>query len=508
MSNKKRKGPRKIQKTAKPRQAITSQQALRLQQATQAQVAGNLAYAEPAYRALIAENVRVPELFNNLGLICDGSDRVGEARALWKKALALDPRFPDARMHLAAADERSGNIELAVSAYQRILTDHPQMFVSRYRLANLLKAQGKLSEAVALYEQIMREQPRYTQAHFTYSGLHKYRDSNDPHIGSMLGLYQRKNLATENRIHLAFALAKAFEDTGDYPQAFKYLEEGNHLRFATFNYSIESDESMINNIIQTFSSEALSRVRISAEKSNRPIFIVGMPRSGTSLVEKILASHSDVYGAGELDYFFALGVNDFLDESNHRFFRPLDAYSTDKFEAVGRDYLEKINRLNGQASRITDKLPFNFMMIGLIKIALPNARIIHCVRDARDTCLSIYKQNFNTGNYRFAYDLKTVAQFHNLYRRLMDHWRQVMPGAIYDIEYETLAQNPEPEIRKLLSACGLEWQDECLHFDKSEGLVRTASFYQVRQPMYTSSVQLWERYREFLGPMLEELEKP
>ena len=168
-------------------------------------------------------------------------------------------------------------------------------------------------------------------------------------------------------------------------------------------------------------------------------------------------------------------------------------------------FLEKINLLNDQAGRITDKLPFNFMMIGLIKIALPNAKIIHCVRDARDTSLSIYKQNFSTENYRFAYDLKTVGQFHNLYRKLMKHWHQLMPGAIYDIEYESLTQNPEREIRNLLSACDLEWQEGCLDFDKSEGLVKTASFYQVRQPMYTSSVKLWEQYQEFLGPLINEL---
>ena len=146
------------------------------------------------------------------------------------------------------------------------------------------------------------------------------------------------------------------------------------------------------------------------------------------------------------------------------------------------------------------------MMIGLIKITLPNAKIIHCVRDARDTSLSIYKQNFSTDNYRFAYDLKTLGQFHNLYRKLMKHWHRVMPGEIYDIEYESLTQNPESEIRKLLSACDLEWQQNCLDFDRSEGLVKTASFYQVRQPMYTSSVSLWEQYQEYLGPLLNELD--
>jgi hypothetical protein len=505
MSNKKRKVKRKIQKTAKPGHAISSQQNMRLQQAAQAQSAGDLAFAESAYRALITENVNAPHLFNNLAMICAQSGRRDEARGLWKKALVIEPRYPEARMHLATAYEQSGKTERALTCYQQLISDYPQMYMARYLLANLLKAQGKLAEAIAHYEQIMEQQPAYTQAHFTYSGGHKYRDSSDPHIRSMLGLYQAKNLDPNSRTHLAFALAKAFEDIKDYPQAFHYLKTGNDLRYATFNYSIEGDKELFENIIKTFSREALAQVQVNAETSGRPIFIVGMPRSGTTLVEKILASHTDVFGAGELDYFYSLGVNHFLGESNHFQFRPLDSYSSGTFETVGKAYLERINLLNDQARRITDKLPFNFMMIGLIGIALPNAKIIHCVRDARDTSLSIYKQNFATENYRFAYDLKTVGQFHNLYRKVMKHWHRVMPGAIYNIEYEELTKNPEPEIRNLLSACDLEWQESCLDFDKSEGLVKTASFYQVRQPMYTSSVNLWEQYREFLEPLLNEL---
>lgn len=148
------------------------------------------------------------------------------------------------------------------------------------------------------------------------------------------------------------------------------------------------------------------------------------------------------------------------------------------------------------------------MMIGLIKMMLPNAKIIHCVRDARDTCLSIFKQNFTTGNYRFAYDLETIGQFYLEYERLMRHWHEVLPGAIYDLSYEALTHNPEEEIRKLLAACDLDWQDSCLEFSKAGGVVRTASAYQARQPMYTSSVALWEKYQPFLQPLLDELEKP
>jgi tetratricopeptide (TPR) repeat protein len=506
MSNKKRKIKKKFQKTARPRHALSSQQNARLQQAIQAQSAGNLDFAEAEYRALIAQKVRTPDLYCKLALICAQSTRPDEAHSLLKKALAIDPGFLEARMNLADSYQQAGNIEQAISLYKSVMSDQPQLVAAKYLLANLLKAQGKLDQATEYYKQIMIQQPDYTQAHFTYSGVHKYQDKTDPHISSMLELYDKKNLQTENRTQLAFALAKAFEDIKDYPQAFKYLKAGNDLKYQTFHYTIESDEELIQNIIQTFSREAMSRVQVNAESSTRPIFIVGMPRSGTSLVEKVLSSHSDVYGAGELDYIFSMGSSLFLDESIHYQFRPLDTYPNSAFEMLGKTYLEKIGLLDSQTNRITDKMPFNMMMIGLIKIALPNAKIIHCVRAAEDNCLSIFKQNFTTGNYRFAYNLKTLGQFHNQYRMLMKHWHRVMPNAIYDISYESLTQNPEPEIRKLLSACDLEWQEDCLHFEKNAGIVKTASFYQVRQPMYTSSVKLWEKYREFLGPLLDELD--
>jgi hypothetical protein len=202
---------------------------------------------------------------------------------------------------------------------------------------------------------------------------------------------------------------------------------------------------------------------------------------------------------------FALGAHYFLRQSGDFQFQALDSYAPETFETVGKAYLEQIAALNDNASRVTDKLPFNMMMAGLIRMALPNAKIIHCIRDAKDNCLSIFKQNFTTANYRFAYNLKTIAQFHNQYRILMRHWHETMPGAIYDVCYESLATDPEVEIRKLLDACNLDFQERCLRFEKTEAVVKTASAFQVRQPMYTSSVGLWEKYGEFLRPMLQEL---
>jgi len=505
MSKKQRKIKKNHPKVFKPKRVMTTQQGMRLQQAIQAQSTGNLSFAEAEYRSLIAERIKTPQIFCNLAAICAQSARRDEADNLWKQALAISPRFLEAQMNLADSLQQAGKLEQAEKLYRRIVADHSQVVAAKYLLANLLKSKGNFSEASHLYQQVMAQQPAYTQAHFSYSSIHRYRDITDPHISLMLELNKKNGLTNENKIQLAFALAKAFENIGDYPQAFKYLKTGNDLRSAEFNYQVDSDRELIQSIIKSFSHEAMSRVQINPETSNKPIFIVGMPRSGTSLVEKIISSHSDVYGAGELDYIFALGTRLFLKESLHYQFGPLENYSKQAFELFGKTYLEKIGLLDSQSSRMTDKMPFNMMMIGLIKIALPNARIIHCVRDAKDNCLSIYKQNFTTGNYRFAYDLKTIGQFHGEYQLLMKHWHEVMPGAIYDVNYEALTHNPEHEIRKLLSACDLEWQEDCLNFDKSAGIVKTASAFQARQPMYTSSVKLWEKYQDFLQPLFDEL---
>lgn len=507
MSKKRNTREGKSHQQAGRRPALTQRQGALLQQGVLAQSQGDLAFAEKAYRALVAEKVQVAQPYCRLAQIYDQSERFEEARHLWTAALAIDPSSIQARMGLAAHHALLAKSEKAIEIYQQVLARQPGYIPARYLMANQHKARGEFAKAAALYQEIMVQQPDYTQAHFTYSGIHKYLSASDPHIGILRSLLDSGRMSVEQRVHLAFALSKAFEDLGDYPQAFRFLEMGNSFRRDTFHYNIDSDADLIGNIIRTFNREALSRLHVDANPSQRPIFIVGMVRSGTSLVEKILSSHTDVYGAGELQYVFTLASRLFLKRSLCYQFAALETYPANVFEQFGKAYLEKVALLDSQSPRVTDKMPFNMMMIGLIGIAFPNAKIVHCVRDARDTCLSIYRQNFTTGNYRFAYNLTSLGQFHNLYRKLMRHWHGVFPGAIYDINYESLTQNPEHEIRQLLDACGLGWQDDCLRFDKSPGIVKTASYHQVRQPMYTSSVNLWQKYAEFLQPLLDVLDE-
>lgn len=505
MASKRKPGGRNKKPAARGPRPLSGPQSQRLQQAARAHAAGDVAYAESVYRSLLAEKVRQPQLFNNLALVCMQTGREAEAKTLFKQALAVAPRYPDARMHLAALYERQGQYERAIRCYERLLSEHSGMHVARYLLGNLLKAEGRMQEAKAHYLKVLAQKPDYTQAHFTYSGLHRYERPDDPHLADMLAMYDAGDLQAEGKTQLAFALSKAFEDLGEYERAFRFLEAGNGLRYRKYAYGIEGDRELVENTIETFNEQAVRSLDVPGYPSERPIFIVGMPRSGTTLVERILASHGKVHGAGELHDLYALGVERFMRVSGQVLFEPLDRYPEGAWASLGEAYIAQTAGLGGDAARFTDKLPMNFMMIGLIRFALPNAKIVHCVRDPRATCLSIYKQNFSTENYRFAYDLRTVAQFHKLYQGLMDHWRRVFPGAVYDIEYEALTREPEREIRALLEACGLEFQEACLNFHRSKGTVKTASFSQVRQPMYDSSIELWKRYEPWLGPLFDEL---
>lgn len=423
-----------------------------------------------------------------------------------KSAIKIDPKLTEAVFHLGQVLIQQNNLVDSKAIYQKLALKKEFTSRSQYMLGNICKYNGNLEDAKKHYLHALSSNPNFTQAHLTYANAHKYQSLQDPHFVQMLLQFNsNKSLPKESSINLSFALAKAYEDIKAYDNAFHYLQIGNKLRFDSFNYDINSDKKFIDNIIHHFNKEAIDKVRLTNSTSKKPIFIVGMPRSGTSLVEKIISTHTKVYGAGELEDFFRLGTTSFINKSNNFLFTDLINYPKSTFNDIAKQYLLKIEGLSKDHPYVTDKLPFNMLMIGLIKIIFPHATIIHCVRNAKDNCLAIFKQNFATDNYRFAYNLTTLGKFHNCYQKLMNHWHNLFPGEIYDIEYERLVSEPEIEIRKLINACSLNWQDNCLDFNKSKGIVKTASASQVRQPIHKNSVSLWKQYEPFIGTLLKEI---
>ncbi|MFQ3195132.1 MAG: Tfp pilus assembly protein PilF [Colwellia sp.] len=442
--------------------------------------------------------------FASLGLI-------NESLASCRLAISINPKLSHAKYHLGQTLLMQNNHKEAKLVFTEIISTTENNHDALYAMGNLYKSEGELAKAKHYYQQVLSADSSYTQAHFTLASIHKYQDCHDPHLTEMLKQFNKQHLLKEKKIHLSFAIAKAYEDIKKYKTSFDYLEIGNKLRFEYFNYNINTDKEFIESIINTFNKSAINEIRTNAfrasvSNSNKPIFIVGMPRSGTTLVEKIISSHSQVYGAGELENFFRLGTSSLINKSTNFLFSDLNKYLPTLFEDIGTQYLKQVENLSNVADRITDKLPFNMLMIGLIKIVFPQATIIHCVRNAEDNCLSIFKKNFTTDNYRFAYDLTALGKFHKLYQKTMKHWHATFPGEIHDIMYESLVNDPEQNIRELIKVCNLEWQDECLNFNSSKLIVKTASAFQVRQPIYTDSVALWKHYKPFLGPLLKELE--
>ena len=303
-----------------------------------------------------------------------------------------------------------------------------------------------------------------------------------------------ENLPVEEQIHLHFALGKALADIREYEQSFRHQLQANALQRQQFTYDEIGAHTKIDRIRSAFTPEVMQSLTGVGDPSSLPVFIVGMPRSGTSLIEQILASHPRVFGAGELDLLGQLVI---AGTSN--------GITRDWVQTLGPRYLSGIRALAPPRDRITDKMPSNFLFVGLIHIALPNARIIHARRNPVDTCLSCFSKLF-AGEQQFAYDLGELGRYYRAYDRLMAHWRDVLPeGRMLEVDYEEVVADLEVQARRIIGYCGLEWNDACLEFHKTERAVRTASVMQVRQPIYRSSIGRWRPYARMLTPLLDAL---
>jgi hypothetical protein len=298
-----------------------------------------------------------------------------------------------------------------------------------------------------------------------------------------------------------FAWAKVFDDIGQYDRAFRCYKGGNDIRRVQRPYSSSTDNMINHEIMRVFTPDLIKQFEGEGYDSEKPVFIVGMPRSGTTLTEQIISSHPQVYGAGELSY-----VADQLRElsggnSKIGYHTAMANITAEKLHVMGRSYVERVQLLDPQALRITDKMPANFRHVGLIRMMLPQAKVIHVRRNPVDTCLSCFQQNFDSGQ-EFSDDLHDLGRYYGNYMRVMEHWRQLLPGYMLEIDYEQLVVEPEKSAQRLIDFIGLEWNDACLRPDRNDRRVRTASQWQVRQKIHTGSVERWRRYEENLQPLL------
>jgi len=452
-------------------------------------------------KAIVADPNNL-DAINNLGVVLNLLERYADAARISGRAVELGPNSAEHHHNHGIALKNAGQASSALEAFRRAEELDPRSAEAINQQGVVLRALGRSDEAIECYRRSLRVQPRFAETYRLLANVRTFTERDDD-IRKMERLLADPGSGAGDVMRLCFALGKAYEDIKDYDDAFRCFERGNKLRRESFEYDVGEDETKVQRIAQVFDSDLFERHRNEGCPSDVPIFVLGMPRSGTTLVEQILASHSKVFGAGELgDVERLAGSSRF--GSGARFPENARQLKTDAFRALGDSYVAGLRSRGTGQTRITDKMPQNFFFIGLIHLIVPAARIIRCVRDPVDTCLSCYLQFFG-GRQPFAWDLTELGRYYRAYQALMDHWASVLPGRILEVRYEDLVADTETESRRLIDHCGLAWEDGCLAFQRTDRPVLTASASQVRRGIYTSSVARWRRYERHLGPLIEAL---
>jgi tetratricopeptide (TPR) repeat protein len=457
------------------------------------------------YREALAINPNYAEAHDNLGNALAALGRYEEAVACHEKALAISPDDAETHDHFGSTLHMLGRSQAAIAHHERAVAVRPSEPEFHSNLGHALHALGRLNEASVAFDSAIRLTPGKVRYFWNLANSKRFT-ATDQHFIAMQELARDISaLAREEQIELHFALGKALADVGDQQQAFHHILQGNSLKRRQISYDEATTLQRFERIRNVFTPELLREKCGHGDSSEVPIFILGMPRSGTTLVEQILASHPHVFGAGELAEMAKLAAA-ITGPNGSEFPEAIATMLGDQFRQLGGNYLQSVRAMAPEAERITDKLPGNFLRVGLIHLALPKARIIHTRRDLRDTALSCFSILWPSGQ-EHTYDLAELGRYCRTYQALMEHWLRVLPeGVMLEVQYEDVVDNLEEQARRIVAHCGLEWNDACLAFHRTERSVRTASASQVRQPIYTSSVGRWRPHEVQLQPLLQELE--
>lgn len=468
---------------------------------------GRFAEAIALYRRILSLRPDLPDIYNNFGHALAALGKPDAAVLAFECAVALKPANPEALCNWGLALAELGRFDDADAKYRQALAVEPAFAGAYNNIGLLLKARGRLPEAAAAFEEAIRLAPRDPSYYDNLAAVKPFV-ADDRYLAALEALANdAAKLSSADQIHLHFALAKAYEQIGRPQEAFRHLLSGNALKRRRVVYNEAATLAQMDRLCELISRDFIRARQDWGEASPLPIFIVGMTRSGTTLIEQILASHPQVFGSGELDVLDKVtgslrgalpGRPPFPDMMLHM--------SAEHFRAVGARYVDKIRERAPRAARITDKMTVNFLFAGLIHLALPNATIIHAVRDPVDTCVSCFATHFTNG-HEHTYDLAELGRYYRRYRTLMAHWHAVLPpGRILEVRYEELVADVEGAARRIISHCGLAWDNRCLDFYRTERPVRTASAAQVRKPIYDDSVGRRHKYAAFLAPLLAELD--
>lgn len=444
-----------------------------------------------------------PETHNNLAAALLNSGRAMDAASAAQHALALRPGYAEAHANLGKALLELKRLPESIVNYEQAIALWPHDPSWHCNLGIAYSQSGRLDHARQAFEHTLRLEPGVVPAHYGLSQLKTYRQD-DPYPAMLESRIQDvDSLSPELRLRYWFALGKMREDLRRYDDAFAAYREGNRLKHETLRSEEPVGDAVVERILSTFNG-ALFAARSGkgyAAEGRTPVFIVGMPRSGTTLLEQILASCEGIHGAGELRFISDISEETFRGPQAKPFPLAVPDLSPDQLAEMGRQYMERAWRLAPDATLITDKMPENFLYVGLIRLMLPQAKIIHIMRDPMDICFSCYALLFEGDKQAFSYDLEMLGRYYGRYARVMAHWHAVLGDAMLPLRYEDLVQDTEGQAKRALHYLGLPWDARCLDFHSNPRRVDTASAAQVRKPIYTSSMKRWQRFAQHLAPL-------
>ena len=475
-----------------------------------AMVAATLKHFDDAERLLRRAVGIAPDFLAaviDLGRILKEQDRFEEAIDYFKKAIEINPNNPQTHFLLAGAYAPAALNHEAVKEYQRTLELSPRHPGALLGLGNALKTIGRLDEAVGAYHDCISVKPNNGETYWSLANLKTYRFSDEQLLEMEKRVEDDSAASDKSEVNFLFALGKAYDDRGDYDRAWHYYERGNDKQRMLVQYDPVHTETINDGIIDVFDKTLFEEKSGSGHPDPAPIFILGLPRSGSTLIEQVLASHSQVEGTSELPYLgrVATSLNrNRPDGVNYP--EAVRELAPENFAVLGEDYIRyaQLHRTEGKPFFV-DKMPNNFPTTGFLHLILPDAKIIDARRHPLDACVGNFRQHYARGQ-TFAYDLTDIGEYYLQYQRMMDHWNDALPGRVLTVQYEEVVTDFDNQVRRILEYCKLPWEDDCIRFYETERPVRTASSEQVRQPIYTGALNFWRNYETHLGELIDILE--
>ena len=459
---------------------------------------GNSNEAITQYKKVLNLNPKFTDTYKNLGNLFWELELYDDAESIWLKGLKVNPKDINLLTNLSSALEKKGEILNAKKQLNEVLKINPGYILAINNLGVILQAEGKFDEAKKLFVKAIKINPQFTDAYFNLSSITKFKKI-DNIVKAMKKIHKKPDISKKDKINICFSLAKFFDDVKEYSQAYKYLSEGNSLKKETLKYNFIHDKNLFRKVTNKFDNLNIKNLSVREPESfldKSPIFILGMPRSGTSLIEQIVSSHSKIHGAGELGI-----LPNSIYKSNI-----LNRNVTKNFiDDLREKYLAYIHSLDTSKPLIVDKMPSNFLWIGFIYLIIPNVKIVHIKRNPMATCWSIFSKNFTNNKIGFAYNLDDISKFYKMYIKFMDYWNMKFPNKIYNLDYEKLTENQDYEIKKLITFLNVRWEDNCLKSHKNFRSIKTASSFQVRQKIYKGSSEKWMHYSQYLQKTYNEL---